>query len=188
MTKVFKILSKTLLVIAVALFAASFIIPGLSDNQSDQTYLLLIVANACILVFAVTGAILIESGNDTVRRIGHGLTVSSFLLGLTFAIPNLSSQVTIDSTIYNVKSTAAIIMIVANAILVLSYLFRLIILILNKNGVAEADSPSEDSRVLRIREWKQILDEGIITEEEFEEKRCKILGLTKTNKPANKNN
>ena len=46
-----------------------------------------------------------------------------------------------------------------------------------KKSGSDAESPNEDIRIIRIREWKQIMDEGIITKEEFESKRCQILGI-----------
>lgn len=187
MTKTFSLVSKILLILAVILLAASFIIPGISGSTADRTYLQVLLANSSILIFAITGAVLIYSNNGTAKRIGHGITVGSFVLGLSLAVTNLNGQQVIDGLLYNVKSTSGIIMIVASALLLFSYLFRLIILIINKNGADETGSPAEDIRVIRIREWKQILDEGIITEEEFEEKRVSILGLNKSGKAKTKN-
>lgn len=41
------------------------------------------------------------------------------------------------------------------------------------------NNPDVDERIQNVLKWKKLADDGIISKEEFEEKRVKILGLDK---------
>ena len=46
----------------------------------------------------------------------------------------------------------------------------------------ECDTPDEDRRIKQLKQWKEVLDNGFITKEEYEEKRITILGIHKEQK------
>ncbi len=190
MIKVFKIVNKILLALSVTLFCVSIILPGITLETADVAFLTYVLANTSVVIAAVVGAVLICSNNDIAKRIGNGLTVSAFVIGLAVAIIQLGeSTYAIDDEVTATGSpTAAVIMLIATIVLALSYIFNLIIFILNKDSNENLNS-SEDIRIIRTKEWKQLMEEGIITQEEFEEKRVQILGLKpKTDKKnLNKN-
>ena len=102
--------------------------------------------------------------NDAVKKIGHGFAIASYTIGLAYALPNLEDSV------------GALFTLFAFVALVAYYLCLLVIVIMNR-GIPDSIDPREDVRIIRVKEWKQILDEGIITEEEYEEKRSQILGI-----------
>jgi len=182
MIKAFKVMSKILLIVAVILFCASLMLPGITQETIDMSFLAQLLSNTGLVIGAVLGPILIYSNNDTVKRVGHGLTGSAFVLGFALAVINLNLSTSDDvrDSVSVSDSASAVVMLVAAVVLALSYVFNLIIFIMN-NGATENVNPTEDIRVIRIKEWKQLMEEGIITREEYEEKRVQILGI----KPKN---
>lgn len=167
----FKITSNIMLIVAISLFMLSVIIPSLSESSLDSQYLVLVQLNSLLFAGAGIGVFLKFTRNDVARKIGDGLTVVGFVVGASCALPML--LVDTDD-----PSIGAIIMLVSVVLLLLHYAFLLVNYLLNK-GNAGIANPNEDVRVIRIREWKQLKEEGIITEEEFEEKRLAILGIKK---------
>ena len=162
--KTFKILRQIFQILAVAMFVLSVVICGIDNTTENAAFLTTLTLYGSVVIFAVVGAFLTSASSDVARRIGHGLVLPSFAVGLTVAL------------LYMEDSSAAIIMLVAAILLALYYLWALVLKITQKNGL-QIDSPNEDTRIVRVKEWKQIMDEGIISPEEFEEKRCQILGL-----------
>lgn len=170
--KIFKILSKIFLICAVTLFLASFVICSVDlESQGNVTYMASIGSYTGLLALGTVGAFLLSASNGTAQKVGHGLILSSFAMGLTVALLLLET------------SSGAILMLVAVIALAVHYLFELILSILKKSGT-EVESPEEDVRISRVKEWKAVLDEGIITPEEYEEKRCQILGIKRDKKES----
>ena len=186
MKKILTIISKVVLALAVIAFALSMIIPGITKDALDASYMVLVFANVSMIICATVGSILTAANSDTARRVGHGMIIAAFVAGLSIALmlvdkaadgATLSPFAAVtDDEEKTVSSTSAIIMIVAAALLAVYYIFQFVVLILNKAS-KEAGSPYEDSKIIRVKEWKQLLDEGIITKEEYEEKRVAILGI-----------
>lgn len=174
--KVFKILQKIFMVVALAAFLASFIIAAV-NLEGDAAYLAVVSANVGVFAAAAVGVFLLSSSNDVAKRVGHGLTLAAFAAGLALAIMTFGEY-----------SIAPILVIVAVAALALYYLSVLIIFIMKKSSPDSIENPNDDARVVCIREWKHIMEEGIISPEEYEEKRQQILGLkTKDAKDAKAN-
>lgn len=186
MKKILTIVSKVVLALAVVAFALSMIIPGITKDTLDASYFLLVFANISVIICATVGSILTSANSDTARRIGHGMLIAAFVAGLSIALMFIGKEegsatlspfaAAADAEEKTVSSTSAILMIVASALLAVYYIFQFVVLILNKAS-KEAGSPYEDSKIIRVKEWKQLLDEGIITKEEYEEKRVAILGI-----------
>lgn len=165
--KVFKILCKIFQICATVMFLASLVICGItaSDSLGDTAFLTEMVSFTGVFVLGTVGMFLLCAKSDTARRVGHGLVVSSFATGLMAGI------------LFIDESTAAILMIVAVVLLLFYYICRLVLFIFGKDN--DDNDPQEDIRIRRVREWKSIMDEGIISAEEYEEKRCHILGIKK---------
>lgn len=171
---IFKILKKVFQSLAAVLFLLSIVICGIVKDDktgalAETAFLTMITAYVGIYVLALVGIFLISATSDTAQKVGHGMTISTFAIGLLIALMNIED------------SMAAIIMIIAVIMLALYYLCALVIFIMRKSA-GETDDPNEDARIIHIREWKKIMDEGIITQEEFEEKRCHILGIKTSDK------
>lgn len=164
MKKVFKIIGIIMLSAAVVLFACGIVIPGAMADEEGSIFLALIMATVGMVAGAVVGAFLMYAKNDTAKRVGHGLTIASFVMGLSYGL------------LARDGSLGAIMMIIGAVFLLLHYIALLVVAIM-KRGANEIENPVEDIRIIRIKEWKQLLDEGIISKDEFEEKRVQILGL-----------
>ena len=172
--KKFKIVSNVMLIVAISVFFLSIMIPAINQKSTmEAAFLVLIQANAIILALAGIGVFLIFSHGETARKVGNGMTVVSFIWGTVCALAMLIGTPEGSKD----KSIGAICMLVAALLLLLHYAFLLVSHILKRNS-AEMENPNENIRIIRIKEWKQLLEEGIITKEEFEEKRVQILGIT----------
>ncbi len=163
--KTFKITRFILQIVAIGLFLGSLVICGIDNSSAGNVvYMAAVTAYVGIFALATVGTFLLSSSADTPRRVGHGFVISSFSIGLTVAI----------SAIEN--SSAAILMLVAVIALAFYYFCCLIIMIMQKS-FPHAESPNDDIRIVHVKEWKKIMEEGIISEEEYEAKRCQILGI-----------
>ena len=163
--KPFKIVKLIMQIGALALFLASLIVCGVDvETQANATFMTMLAGFIGVFTLAAVGIFLLNASADAPRLVGHGLTLSSYTIGLTAAITYLND------------STAAIVMLVAVILLALYYLFTLIVWIMQKS-CASAESPDDDVRIVRVKEWKKIMEEGIISQEEYEAKRCQILGI-----------
>lgn len=181
----FKFSSDVLAAIAIFVFILSIIIALLTDSASDKVFLGLIEANILVISFAGIGFSLKLSKNDTVKLLGNGMTVVGFATGFICALSILAN---LDKQ-YDDTPIGTIFMVVSLVVLIISYLCLLIDYLISNNSLLNhnsnsTDNPNEDIRIIRIKEWKVLLDEGIISEEEFEEKRAQILDL-KSETPNN---
>ncbi len=164
--KPFKIVKLILQICSITLFLGSFLVGGIDTESADNAAFinLLLASLSGIFVFAAVGTFLLNAPADAAKRIGHGLTISSYVLGLGVAFSYLEN------------ASAAIMMLVAAILLLLYYLCALIVKIMQKS-FSEAESPNDDIRIVRVKEWKRIMEDGIISREEYEAKRCQILGI-----------
>ena len=179
MKKALKITSIIILIIAALLFAASVVLPAATtDNKLDAAFLILVQLNSIVLAGAGIGIALMFAKNDTAKKIGNGLTIASFVTGLLCAVSIMAEygEMADDATNDVEVSIGAILMIVAVVFLVIHYAFLVAYYVINKSSAGIA-TPSDDVRIVRVREWKKLLEEGIINQEEFEEKRVQILGI-----------
>lgn len=167
--KTFKILRLVFQALCISLFLASFVMCGI-DIEYNAVFLATLITNIGIATIAAVGVFLLSATSDTARRIGNGFTVSSFALGLTFAIQSLVTG-----------SSAAVLMLVAVIMLALYYMCVLTINIMQRTS-GTIENPDDDIRIVRVREWKKLMEEGIISGEEYETKRCQILGLKSDDK------
>lgn len=172
--KPFKIVKLIMQICSLTLFLASLIVCAADVSEQNTAFIALMTGFVGVLAFAAVGIFLLNASANTPRLVGHGLVLSSYTVGLTAAIMCLEN------------SSAAIVMLIAVIFLALYYLFSLIVKVIQKNS-APVENPDEDLRIAHIREWKKIMEEGIISPEEYETKRCQLLGIkSQANKDAEK--
>ena len=169
--KKFKTVSNIMLIIAISLFLLSFVISVITELAGDLAFITLVEVNIIVIACAGVGAFLIFTKNDIAKKLGNGMIVVGFVAGLICALSVLIAMDEGDDL-----PIGALIMIISVVLLLLHYAFLLVAHLLNK-GSANVLNPNEDARIMRVKEWKALLDEGIINEEEYEEKRVQILGL-----------
>ena len=160
--KIFNVIKKTILILSCVLLCVCFVLGGITLDQNDaaiSTGLLMFVVPAFI------GFFLFSSENKIANRIGMGLTTAAMLIQLFFALTKLEN------------STAAII---GSCSVVLYAIYFIVVFVgyLAMGDKADND-PEKDPRIRKILGWRKLQKEGIISEEEFEEKRIAILGLKK---------
>lgn len=172
--KAFKIVKLIMQICSLALFLASLLVCSIDvEARGNATFMTMMASFIGVFTLASVGVFLLNAPANTPQLVGHGLTVSSYTIGLTAAV------------LYLDNSTAAIVMLVAVILLALYYLFALIVRIMQKS-CSHAESPNDDIRIVRVKEWKQIMEEGIISPEEYEAKRCQLLGIKPADKKAKK--
>lgn len=174
--KKFRLVSNIMTIVAISLFMLSIVLSAISASLMDAALLALIEVNLVLIACAGIGVFLMFAKNETARKLGNGMTVVGFLTGLVCAIGIVAATGEEDDI-----SIGAIVLIVSFVVFVLHYAFLLVDYLLNRNS-ANLD-PNDDIRIVRVREWKALLEEGIISEEEYEEKRIQLLGIkSKDNK------
>lgn len=172
--KVIKVLSRIMQIAAAVMFTASVVLCAITNDGADIIFMNLILSQAGLVLCAVVGAFLSFSNNEIAKKVGYGMSLTAYIIGLTLSLINLDN------------SAGAIVMLIAAIFIALHYVFKLVAFLMNR-GSAEIISPNEDIRIIRIKEWKQILEAGIITSEEFEEKREQILGIKNKDKKPETN-
>ena len=174
--KKFRLVSNIMTIVAISLFMLSIVLSAISTSLMDAALLALIEVNLILIACAGIGVFLMFAKNETARKLGNGMTVVGFLTGLVCALGIVAAIGEEDDI-----SIGAIVLIVSFVVFVLHYAFLLVDYLLNRNS-ANLD-PNDDIRIVRVREWKALLEEGIISEEEYEEKRIQLLGIkSKDNK------
>ncbi len=182
--KKFKITSDVMLIIAIALFVIGIVISATSTTAEETIFLTIVQENSVILALAGIGIFLMFAKSDTARKAGNGLTVVAFVAGVICSLaaltvisnPTPSTFAGSSNSEEGATPVGALCTIIAAAFLLLHYAFLLVNYILNRNSIV-AENPQEDVRIIRVKEWRQLMEEGIITKEEFEEKRVQILGI-----------
>ena len=173
--KKFKLVSTVALIVAITIYALGILLTALDTTAEGYAVLTLIEANAVLFAGAVVGAFLMFSKSDAARKLGNGLTVVGLFTGACCGFGIITALTEAAGKEEPELPIGAILMIVAAVVLVLHYAFILVDYLLNRN--ASEMVPSEDKRIALIKEWKQLKEEGFITEEEFEDKRVQILGI-----------
>lgn len=147
--------------------------------KSSFVALNLLTSLGLILIVAtlIIGAILNYSDKKMVARVGKGLAAVGYI------VPLLLSLMIIISSKENYVSLGFILLIVGIVLLIISYVFDIIIFVVDK----EENDTTVDARIEKVRYYKTVLDEGIISEEEYQQKKNEILQLSAgKEKPAKK--
>ncbi len=164
----FKLVSNIMLIIASILFVASPVVTAIvsSKDAGSAAFIVVLMASQLILASAGVGVFLMFAKNDTAKKIGNGISIAAYVTGLVCAL----------GVVFQKASLGAVLMIAAVVFFLLRYVFLLVDYLINKND-PNATSPNEDIRIIRVKEWKKLMEEGIITKDEFEQKRIQLLGI-----------
>ncbi len=177
--KPFKILKLIFQAASTAAFLASLVFCALDVSVVNTAFLSFMTSYGLFFALAAIGTFLVSATSDVANRIGHGMLISSYAVGLTASLMYIGGVESGTQTAAKAAEevpTAAVIMLVAAVLLALYYLCNLILKIMQKNSEG-FEAPEDDIRIVHVREWKKIMEEGIISPEEYEVKRCQILGI-----------
>lgn len=167
--KILKIVSKLALVASAILIAISLIVAATSEYLLDAVFYTLFHTEILAVIGFSIGVFLMFTKNDITKKIGYGLTAVLMLFAL------INGTVVAKELDHDLSSAAPFLAIIAAIVYMVYYVLEFIVFILDKKH--ETFNPNDDSRIQLIKEWKALMDEGIITSEEFQEKRNQILGL-----------
>lgn len=166
MSRVFKILKSILLIGSFVFFGIALVIGGITLNPDS-----LIVSNYLVVyivgTFSFVGVFLMYSTNDIAKKIGTGLAVELMLMSFFVGIMYLESGIT------------AIFCLIASIIFILYW----VVVLIGHLAIKEAPLLEDnDELIAKLNKWHELLEKEIITKEEFQLKRDKILGLNQQNK------
>ena len=180
--KVFTILGTCFKVLAVVLgigacffsFVDTITIDGTTGVPTEQVFIagLLPLTSTMAIIALFVGGLLIFSKNYTVELAGYGLFLGPIVAMLATAFQGTSGT----PTTY-ILGLGSIFEIIAAACILLSLGCRLLVILLLSPTYKNAQL---ESRITTLKEYKKLQEEGIITAEEYEEKRSAALGLEKT--------
>ena len=181
--KVFTILATCFKVLAVILgigacffsFVDTITIDGTTGIPTEQVFItgILPLTSTMAIIALFVGGLLIFPKNYTVELAGYGLFLGPIVAMLATAFQSTSGTPT---TTY-ILGLGSIFEIIAAACVLLSLICRLLVVLLLSPTYANAKL---ESRIATLKEYKKLQEEGIITAEEYEEKRSAVLGLEKT--------
>ena len=162
--KIFNIITKVILVLAFVFAGVACVLGGITLETADVAFGTALMS---YVIVAFVGFFLFCSKNQTARRIGLGLTTGFMVVLFYLSLAGIET------------STGAIMGLVSVILYVIYFLVALIGL-LAIGGEGDND-PETDPKIKKILGWKKLQEEGIISSEEFEEKRQEILCLKKNN-------
>lgn len=176
--KVLKIVERIVFLVAMVVAAAALTLSLLMDEQAEVPAIGIATATATLLgaglllVFLLVGAFLRENKGPVASKIGEGFVLAAILIMFACATPVLFFN--------DAPGLTVVLAFVASIIYAVDGIVRFIIFIVKivRPETAE-NNPDVDERIQNVLKWKKLADDGIISKEEFEEKRVKILGLDK---------
>lgn len=161
---------KALLIIAAALVMLAFVLSPLVDEPNGYNGLL-----TSSLTFSVIGAfwILLAVGlgsaayfNPKFHKVGIWVTLVTYVTVLAISlVPMTGTSIAISCIVALIGAILYFIGLLLNAISCL---------------IPKTCSPDDDHRIQTVLKWKKLVDQGIISKEEFE-KRSANLGIKKDN-------
>lgn len=160
--KVYRIIERVILILSFVLFGTTCLIGAITLEMIEVAVSSVILPIA-LSGFTFVGFFLFNSKNEIAKRVGLGLTTGGMVFLASTAITYLET------------STAAVIGLVSIILFVIYLMLKLIESIIAKD--VDALSPEQDKKIQAVLEWKKLLEEGIISKEEFEKKRIEILKL-----------
>ena len=172
-----KIIENILMYLALVLVLVAFGFSAMLDEAENIAgaltafTLISVMPSTVLLINVVVGILLEKSKNDLARRVGLGLALSTFVVMLGVSIPLLGNE---DGFGYSV-----LIVLIAAICYLLAVLVRGIMAIvrLAKPLNEDTNDPYNDKNIQELIKWKKFCDDGIITKDEFEAKRARILGV-----------
>ena len=172
--KVLKIIEKILFSIAVTIACVAITFSLAIDESSGYPGIvtasstLLGFSAVTLLILLLVGALLRFSKNCTASRIGDAFTIATFAIFLGLAIQTIS---------YGAVSLS--LAASASFVFVASLILRFVAFVVasTKKTDDENTNPDKDPKIQLVLKWKSLLEEKVISQEEYEAKRKEILGL-----------
>jgi hypothetical protein len=167
MKKTFSILEAIFFVLAAALFTAPFLVYMLYIGAYSSAYIETQFANPLMLVSTYLGILL--AGGLIAFFVGKRITtLSAYII---FAVLSVYSF-----AIFN-YAPDKILYLLPVVFYGLAVIFRVLVLVLKSKD--DKLDPKNDKRINLLKEWKDLLDKGFITAEEYEDKRAELLNIKK---------
>lgn len=124
----------------------------------------------------VVGLTLSFTKNDISKKIGLGFMLSGIGLNAVTAVNTL--VVSGENTPYFIYVSLVGIILFAASFVFLAFAY------VDKKSTS--DDPDQDPAIQKLIKWKKLLEEGVITQDEFTEKRNLLLGIKKDNNSLKK--
>lgn len=174
--KVLKLIEKVTFVVATTLTVFALTLVSMLDEGMPVAGIILpyfVSGVGLAVVILLVGSVLHFTKHRPTALVGDALTVAvhAVIFGVTLAAL-IAKNSNADVSVILAFSGVIVYMV--------SNLVRFIIYIVNKvNNVDGQDDPEKDPAIQNVLKWKNLKEEGIITQEEYEAKRIKILHLEK---------
>ena len=189
MRYVINVLRKVFIAFAILLLGLSLILPGLSlETEVVGTAAIALkffnyvaisgVQLGTYLLCLFVGVILIFVKKTLLVSVGYALIGVSVVLSLV--------GITSSLDLYNAAEEASLgFGTIAALVGVILYVVSLVLYFTESVFFTTPTLRGLDARIDEFKKWKSLLDEGIITEAEYEEKRVELLGINKEDKLLN---
>ena len=157
--KVFNIIRNILVVLSFVSAGVAFLIGGITLDPADVAFS---SAALSFIVVVSVGFFLFFTTNNITKKIGLGLSTACMLGLAYYALKTLGEA-----------PTSSIVSLVAVILYVLYFGVNLLgYLILGNNCENE---PDKDPKIKAVLKWRKMVEEGIISKEEFEATRQEVL-------------
>lgn len=153
------------LLLCFLLFGVVCVLGGITLDETDLL-LSSAVASSTVAAFGFVGFFLFTCKNDIARKVGYGLTTGAMIILLVCILPLIGQS----------SSPIVVVGLISFVFFGIYLLLKLIEQFMNKD-FGPMNSQETYSRIQVILEWKKLLDDGIITKEEFEQKRIETLKI-----------
>lgn len=176
MRKVMNKLYYAFLIASVSVMILSYALAGILEgggNYAQVASTLATALAATTVTSLLVGLTLVFTKNEISTKVGLGLLLAGF--GMAF--------ITVLNSMTGTLPYFAIMSLVAIILFGISFIFKAIAVADKRSN---SDDPDEDPTIQKIIKWKKLLDEGILTEQEYQDKREAILGLNKKENNAPK--
>ena len=172
--KVLKVIEKVCFIVAVSVAVFAVALGGLLDGEvaglpEVMNALFGALGLGVVLAFILIGAFLYFVKEHIARKVGTGLLLAAFVLIFACALDALMNESEALSPIFG---------LVAGVLMMVAFLLRFIRWIVRttkSESGEEGEDPMADPKVRLILKWKSLLDQGVITKEEYELKRKEIV-------------
>ncbi len=190
---ILKIVRKVLFLLSVLLLGICLLLDGTtttslttsSSSTANPAFSeIVILSGISVTIYLITlflGAVINFSKNELASRIGFAMVGCSALEALigffnVCAAVNLASDSSSSKTVsIGIGSILALVGVILFCCAVVLYLFEMFV-----SGMD--NTKSTDARIMEVKKWKELLNEEIITREEFEAKRTEVLKLNQKDK------
>ncbi len=177
-SKCLSLIEKICFILGGIAFFVSLFLPLFAYKNGDVTIVNYIeavesVAYLFTVVVFVIGFILMIFGGKKHFALSNALSLSSILVTIGALLSNMVSYS--SSSIQVRIRIGGVFLFVSAGLYLAAYILHAIVALLNK----DKNPLSVDERIKAVKDYKQYLDEGIITSEEYEAKKNEILGLDK---------